>query len=112
MAVVHFHAVVGHVKGDIRHVQEVVGEILLDHIALVTQADDEVVDAVRSVHLHDVPEDGSPADLDHRLGTQVRFFRDAGTQATREQYGFHMGSIGQSSAAKKPNFTLFAPQNH
>jgi hypothetical protein len=43
---VHFHLVVGHVEGDIGHVQEVVGEVLLDHVALVAAADDEIVDAV------------------------------------------------------------------
>src|SRR5262249_45745836 len=36
--------------------------------ALVAQAEDEVVEAVAGVALHDVPEDGPAADGDHRLG--------------------------------------------
>ena len=35
-----------HVEGDVRGVQEVVGEVLLDDVALVAATDDEVVDAV------------------------------------------------------------------
>ena len=44
--VVDGHAVVGEVEGDVGGVQEVVGEELLDDVALVAEADDEVVDAV------------------------------------------------------------------
>ena len=47
LAVVDFYLVVGHVEGDIRHVQEIVGEVLLDDIALVAAANDKVVNAVR-----------------------------------------------------------------
>ena len=75
---VHFHPVVLHVEGHVRHVQEVVGEILLDHIALVAQADDEIVDAVGGVDFHDVPDDRLAADFDHGLGLQVGFLADAG----------------------------------
>jgi cell division protein ZapA (FtsZ GTPase activity inhibitor) len=39
---VHLHAVVREVEGDVGRMQEVVGEILLDDIALVAAADDEV----------------------------------------------------------------------
>jgi hypothetical protein len=66
--VVDGHLVVRHVEGDVGGVQEVVGEVLLDDVALVAAADDEVVDAVLGVELEDVPEDGAAADLDHGLG--------------------------------------------
>ena len=68
----HGHLVVVHVEGDVGGVQEVVGEVLLDDVALVAAADDEVVDAVLRVDLEDVPEDGAAADLDHRLGAEAR----------------------------------------
>ena len=55
--------------------EEVVGEELLDDVALVAQADDEVVDAVLGVELEDVPEDGAAADFDHGLGTERWFLR-------------------------------------
>ena len=54
---VDFHAVVGHVESDIGSMGEVVGEEFLDDIAAIAQADDEVIDAVAGVVLHDVPED-------------------------------------------------------
>ncbi len=69
--------------------QKVIGEILFDDIALVAQADDEIVDAMGCVHLHDVPQDGAPADLNHGLGPQVRLFRNAGAQTTGQDDGFH-----------------------
>ncbi|MNT90661.1 hypothetical protein D3C72_2316060 [compost metagenome] len=53
------------------------------------------------IHLHDVPKNGPPTDLDHGLGTQVRLFRDAGSQAPREQYGFHARSIVQPLGHQK-----------
>jgi hypothetical protein len=55
------------VDGHVRHVQEVVGEVLLDDVTLVTAADDEVVDAMGEYELQDVPEDRPAADFDHRL---------------------------------------------
>ena len=53
--VVHLHLVEFHAEGDIRHVQEVVGKVFFDEVALVATADHKVVDAVMGVHLEDVP---------------------------------------------------------
>src|ERR1019366_7793783 len=50
------HCVVGDVEGNIRHVQEVVREVLLDDIALVAAADDKLVHAMSGIEFHDVPE--------------------------------------------------------
>jgi len=52
---VDFHVVVAHVEGYIGHVQEVIREILLDNVALVTTTDDEIIDSVGRVDFHDVP---------------------------------------------------------
>jgi len=111
MAVVHFHAVAGHIKGHVGHMQEVVGEILLDDIPTVTQADDEVIHAVGGVHLHDVPKNGPPAHFDHGLGPQVRLFGDAGTKPSREQNSFHGHSIFQYHWLKKKNSHPMPPQS-
>ena len=89
MLFVDLHAVGAQIEGHVGQVQEVVGEVLLDHIALVATADDEVVDAVGRIELHDVPEDRFAADLDHGLGLEVGFFRDTGAETTREDDGFH-----------------------
>src|SRR5205823_346410 len=79
----HRHLVVVHVKCHIGSMQEVVGEILLDDIALVAAADDEVIDAVLRIDLQDVPKNGPAANLDNRL------FRKARAEPARENYGFH-----------------------
>ena len=44
-ALMNLHAVLMHVESDVGHVEEVVGEVLLDDVALVAAANDEVVDA-------------------------------------------------------------------
>ena len=67
----NFHRILLHIEGYIGCVEEVVGEVLLDYVTLVATADDEIVDPVGGVGLHNVPEDGLAADLDHRLGLQV-----------------------------------------
>ena len=47
LVAMHLHPVVRPMSNvTSRHVQEVVGEVLLDHVALVAEADDEVVEAV------------------------------------------------------------------
>ena len=44
------------------------------------------------VDLHDVPQDRLAADLDHRLGTHIGFFRKTGSQTTSQQYRAHLFS--------------------
>ena len=81
--------VVGHVERDVGHVQEVVREILLDDVALVAAADHEIVDAVRRVDLHDVPEDRLAADLDHRLRLQIALLGDPRAEPAGENDDLH-----------------------
>ena len=56
------------VEGHVASVQEVVLEVLLDHVLPVPRANHEVVEAEVGVALHDVPQDGVPTDFDHGLG--------------------------------------------
>ncbi len=60
----------------------------------------EVVDPVRAVDLHDVPEDRTPADLDHRLGTDGRLLGQARAQTTRQNDCSHR--LSPSSVPKGP----------
>ncbi len=87
--VMHLHAVRAHVESHIRHVQEVVGEVLLDDVALVATADHEVVDAVVRIGLQDMPEDRLAADLDHRLRAQGGFLAEARAEAAGQYDCFH-----------------------
>ena len=76
-------------KGHIAHVQEVISEIFLDHIALVATADHKLIDAMSAVDLEDMPENRLPADFHHRLGFEVRFLADAGAKAPCQDHCFH-----------------------
>jgi hypothetical protein len=64
----HFHFVSGHVESDIRHMQEVNGEILFDGVALVTATNDEVIHSMGWVFLDDVPQNGPTTNFNHGLG--------------------------------------------
>ena len=75
----YFHTAICHVKGDITGMKKVVSKIFLDHIALVSAADNEVIDTVVAVDLKDVPENWLPADFYHRLWPQMGFLRQTGT---------------------------------
>ncbi len=84
-----FHSILGKVKRNVGHMKKIIGEILLDHIALVAEANDEIVEAVLTVDFHDVPEDGPPADLDHRLGANAGFFGQTSAHSTGQNDSFH-----------------------
>src|SRR6266403_3636901 len=57
----------------------VVQEVILDHVAAVSEAEDKLAHSVVGVHLHDVPQNGTAPDLHHRLGTEFGFFPETGT---------------------------------
>src|SRR6476620_407553 len=67
----------------VRIVQRIVGDVLLNYVPLIPDADDEVVHSLRGVDLHDMPENRSAADLDHRLWAQIRFFAKSRAETTR-----------------------------
>ena len=66
----------------VRHVKEVVGEILLDDIAFVSEADHEVIYSMSGIDLHDVPKNWLTADFDHRLWPRRRLFANPATEAS------------------------------
>ena len=41
------------------------------------------------VHLHDVPEDGTSADLDHRLRPEFGLLAESRSQAAAQNHHFH-----------------------
>jgi hypothetical protein len=60
----------------------VVEEILLDHVASVTETKDEVSEAVMCIELHDVPKERSPTHIDQRLGPILGFLTKSRSLAT------------------------------
>src|SRR5665648_333868 len=77
-------ALVADIEGDIAVVKKIVREVLFDHVALVTQADDEIVETIVAVDLHDMPEDRLISDLDHRFRLQMSLFRDTSAKTSCE----------------------------
>ena len=70
--------------------QVVVREVLLDHVALEAQADDEFVDPVGGVDLHDVPKDRLASDFHHRLRAHLRFLAYARAKTSSENHSLHL----------------------
>lgn len=85
----NLHLVVLDIERDVRRVQEIIGEIFLDEIALVPAANYEIIDPMRGVNLHDMPQDRHATNLDHRLGFDDCLFTKTGSQATRKYYRLH-----------------------
>ena len=51
--------------------EEVIGKKLLHHILLISQADDEFMESILGIVLHNVPQNRPLANLDHGLGLQM-----------------------------------------
>src|SRR5689334_2255292 len=65
------------------------GKVSLDHFAFVPGADDKIVDTKAAIPLHDVPENGARANLNHGFGLGSAFLADPGAKTTRQNNGFH-----------------------
>ena len=81
---------VAQVDGQIPEERIVVEEVALDHLALVAERDDELVEAVLRVVLHDVPEDRLAADLDHGLGLDAGLLGKSGAESSGKDDCLHM----------------------
>ena len=77
------------IKGDIGVVQEVVSEPLLDILLLIASADDKLSMTIVGILFHDVPKDRHATYLNHWLWFELRFLRNAGTEASGEKNDFH-----------------------
>ena len=71
----------------------VVHEIPPDHVALVTEAKDEVPVAVVRIVAHEVPKDRPVAERDHGFGHRGRELAHAHALAAAEQHDFHRGPL-------------------
>ena len=85
----HLVFAVGEVICNIGGVQEIIREILLDHMLLIPGADHKIVEAVMAVELHDMPEDRHAAQIHHGLWFELAFFGNARSEAAGENNNFH-----------------------
>src|SRR6476646_7090010 len=90
-------------ESHIRHMKEVVSKIFLDHVALIAQTNDEIRQSIMAVDFHDMPQDRTPPDLNHRLRLDRSLFRNARTQSARKNDDLHdlpkRGRRAQSATA-------------
>lgn len=96
-------------KFDVRHVHEIVGEIILDHITLVAQTNHEVIYAVGRVDLEDAPQDRLPADFYHRFWADGCFFNNTCAHAASEDDCFHAVTPCIVDVDGRSNSSAYAP---
>ena len=87
----YFERIRSQVDADVGGVEKVVREILFDHVAFVTKADDEIVHAMGRIQLHDVPQHGHAANLDHWFRPDGSLLAKPGTKSAGENDRFHSG---------------------
>ena len=100
------HLAGGELEGHVAGAQEVVVEIVLDDVAHIAEADDEIGDAVGGVDLHDVPEDRLAADLHHRLRPERRLLHQPRAEPAGENDRLHENT---SSTAPPSSVRRAAP---
>ena len=66
----------------------VIQEIFLDLLAFVAKANHEILDAMRGIRLHDVPQDGPPTDIHHGLGAKLGFGTKPGAATASQNHRF------------------------
>ncbi len=76
--------------GDVAVADLVGREVLADGVALEPEAEHELRVPVVGVRLHDVPEDGPPPDLDHRLGAKLGLLAKSRPQASGQDGNLHV----------------------
>jgi hypothetical protein len=86
---VHLDGSVCEVDGEVADELAVIEEVPLDHVALVPEAEHELIEALCGVGLHDVPEDRPPPDIQHRLGDELGLFPHASAEPTAEDHNLH-----------------------
>src|ERR1700719_3795924 len=69
--------------------QEIIGKVLLDHVPLVSAADDEIVDAVIRIRFQNVPQDRSAANIDHWFWPHGGLLAKTRTVAACKNHSFH-----------------------
>src|SRR5260370_22622730 len=77
----------------------VVEEVALDDLALVAEGHEELLESLRRVRLHDVPQDGALSDVYHRLRSELGLLGQARAEASGQDHNLHaatslpMGSV-------------------
>ena len=68
----------------------VIKEVLLNHGSAIPETNNKIVKPEVRIQLHDVPEDGTAANLYERLGTILRLFPQPSALSTAKNNYFQM----------------------
>ena len=68
-------------------------KVLLNDLTLITAGDQEILEAMTRVDVHDVPEHRLTADFDHRLRPQRCFLGQSSAKTSRENHDLHGTTI-------------------
>jgi hypothetical protein len=74
---------------DVRHLKKVPSKKLLDHEALVSAGDNEIIQTVSGIYFHDVPGERFIADFDHWLWPIIGFFGKPSSHTACKDNSFH-----------------------
>ena len=78
----HLALAIGKVVCNIRGVEKIVSEIFFDDMLFIPSANDELIEAIMRIQLHDMPKNRLAAQFYHRLGFKLTLFANTGTVAT------------------------------
>src|SRR5258708_13815747 len=82
----NFHLAVAEIYGDIAVGHVVAEKIIFRHLALVAQRQDELLQPMVGIAVHDVPDDRLSPDFHHRLGFNHGLFRQPSPQPSADTY--------------------------
>jgi hypothetical protein len=68
-------------------------KVILDHVPLVTQAEDEFLETVMGKDLHDMEKDRDSSDFDQRFRLEFRLLTETFTLSTADDDDFHKQSF-------------------
>src|ERR1035437_5270187 len=77
----------------------VVQEIVLNHVAAVSEAEHKISKTIVCIQLHDVPQDRTPADFYQGLGPIFSFLAQARTEPSAQHHYFHAILLVGASAS-------------
>ena len=86
-------AIASEVESHIRFMQEIVRKIFLDQVSFVAKTNDKIIEAVKGVGFHNVPQNRPFTDFDHRFRFQMRLFADTRPETACKNHNFHIFTI-------------------
>src|SRR3989344_282509 len=89
LAFMILHVSIREVNAEICIAGMVMQEVVLDHVALVSQGDYEILEALGGIKMKDVPDDGLAPDFNQGFGDFLRKFREPGAITTGKNDDFH-----------------------